>query len=520
VVWSLGLREKPNPDVIYEDESQYSHIAVKRTSRTADRRSFMLDKLTHSMIVMDDILDLQYSYEQIYAAVTHLLAQDKNKLSVFAIGGGGYVFPRYIEKVWPGSRIDVAEIDPRVTEAAILAFGLDRNTSINTFTMDARNYVDMLLMEKRTGRQIPRYDVVYEDAISDYSVPYQLTTREFNDKIVQILTDDGVYMINLIDTYYIGSFVGAIIETLQKTFPHVYVITDEHTRWIPWSTFVIVAAMREINFENLASQRPVARLNLWILSNSEVETLREKSRGVVLTDDYAPVENLLAPVVRQSALSILPSKYLERAQTFESEGRLDESIAMYKEVVKHDPIDPLISITAYSNIGQILAGQGKWQQAIDIAKAAVEYNQRAPRKYSMADMYFNMSMASRKLGKDDDASEYMNQAIEVYKADLAHSSNSTKTLRNLGWALMEAGRFDESVECIKRAVDLEPFEVQNHLMLADTLSKQKRFDEAIEVLKKAITFFSNARSDEAISAIGILQKNIWFIEDTKKADKK
>jgi tetratricopeptide (TPR) repeat protein len=520
VAWALGLRERPNPAIIYEDESQYSHIAVKRTSTTADKRSFMLDKLTHSKIDMDDILDLQYSYEQIYAAVTHLLTQDKNKLSVFAIGGGGYVFPRYIEKVWPGSRIDVAEIDPQVTEAAILAFGLDRNTTINTYTMDARNYVDTLLMEKRNGRQIPQYDVVYEDAISDYSVPYQLTTREFNDKIVQILTDDGVYMINLIDTYYVGSFVGAVIGTLQKTFPYVYVITEEHTHWAPWSTFVVVAAMREINFENLASQKSVARLNLWILSNSEVETLREKSRGVVLTDDYAPVENLLAPVVRQSALSILPSKYLERAQKLESEGRLDESLAMYKEVVKRNPIDPVISISAYSNIGQILASQGKWQQAIDAANDAIKFNETAPRKYGMADMYFNMSMASKKLGRDEDASEYMNRAIETYKADLALRPASTMTLRNLSWALMEAGRFSEAVDSAKSAIDTDSFDIRNHIMLADVLSKCQRYDEAIEVLKKAIVFFSNVRNDEAIGAIGILQKHIWSIEDTKKVDKK
>ena len=184
----------------------------------------------HSKIIMDNILDLQYSYERIYAAVTHLLSRDKNKISVLAIGGGGYVFPRYVEKVWPGSRIDVAEIDPRVTEAAIQAFGLERNTSINTFTMDARNYVDQLLEKKRTGGQIPRYDFIYEDAFNDYSVPYQLTTKEFNDKIAQILTDDGVYMINLIDTYDSGLFLGAIVKTLEQTFSHIYVIAEEKPR--------------------------------------------------------------------------------------------------------------------------------------------------------------------------------------------------------------------------------------------------------------------------------------------------
>ncbi len=105
---AIALREKPNPKILYEDESQYCYIAVRQTSQNPDKRDFMQDKLTHNSIRMDDITDLQYPYEQIHAAITHRLSKDKEKLSVLVIGGGGYVFPRYVEKVWPGSRVDVA----------------------------------------------------------------------------------------------------------------------------------------------------------------------------------------------------------------------------------------------------------------------------------------------------------------------------------------------------------------------------------------------------------------------------
>ena len=67
------------------------------------------------------------------------------------------------------------------------AFGLDRNTTINTINTDARNYLDMLLEKKRNGGQIPQYDFIYTDAFNDLSVPYQLVTKEFNDKIAQVL---------------------------------------------------------------------------------------------------------------------------------------------------------------------------------------------------------------------------------------------------------------------------------------------------------------------------------------------
>jgi predicted membrane-bound spermidine synthase len=173
----MALREKADPDVIYEDESQYCYVAVKRISENPDRRAFMQDKLKHSDIVMGDILDLQYSYERIHAATTQMLSRGKDKLSVLVIGGGGYVFPRYVEHVWPGSRVDVVEIDPGVTEAAMQAFGLERDSTINTFTMDARNYVNQLLEQGRAGGQVVQYDFIFEDALNDYSVPYQLTTK-------------------------------------------------------------------------------------------------------------------------------------------------------------------------------------------------------------------------------------------------------------------------------------------------------------------------------------------------------
>jgi spermidine synthase/Tfp pilus assembly protein PilF len=506
----LALKEKTDPDVLYEDESQYCYIVIKRSSNTVDKRTFIQDKLIHSEIIMNDMLNLQYPYEQIYAAVTHLAGRSQNKISVLAIGGGGYVFPRYIEKVWPGSHIDVAEIDHRVTEAAIRAFGLDRNTSINIFTMDARNYVDELLEKKRTGGQIPQYDFIYGDAFNDYSVPYQLTTREFNDKIAQFLTDDGVYMVNLIDSYGSGLFLGAIVKTLQQTFLHIYVITVEKLYRKPWVTFVVVASMREINLENLGSEKPVANLNLWVLNDAEMEPFIKKGREIVLTDDYAPVENLLAPVVRQSAIGSLPDRYLEWAIEREKQGKLDEGLALCKEIIK---LDPARTITAYNQMGRILAKQGKWQEVIDSAKSAIEYNEKAKIKHTMADIYFNISLASKKLGRDEDASEYIRKAIEAYQKDLAQEPNSIKTLRNLGNALVEAGRFSEATKYLQRAIDMGPSEVANHLSLATSLLTQQRYDEAIEVLKKAIVYFSNAEDEKAVIE---LQRYLWYIEEKSK----
>ena len=258
---------------------------------------------------MNDILNLQYFYTKIYAAVTEGLGRNKEKLCVMAIGGGGYVFPRYVEKVWPGSRIDVAEIDPAVTKAAMQAFGLEKNTTINTINMDARNYVDKLLEQKHSGREIPQYDFIYGDAFNDYSVPFQLVTREFNEKISAILSDDGVYMINVMDIFDSGLFLGSVINTLEETFPYVYVVTEDKNHSFR-NTFVIIAAKHKLDLKNIISQyKKGEELKLWYLDASDIGKLRQKSRHLVLTDDYSPVENLLAPVVRDNAKDDFSRKF-------------------------------------------------------------------------------------------------------------------------------------------------------------------------------------------------------------------
>src|SRR5262249_50868142 len=68
------------------------------------------------------------------------------------------------------------------------------DTTIQTHWGDARQFVER-------NQSTKTYDLVFGDAFNDFSVPWHLTTREFNEKINKMLADDGVYMINIIDAY-------------------------------------------------------------------------------------------------------------------------------------------------------------------------------------------------------------------------------------------------------------------------------------------------------------------------------
>jgi MFS family permease len=260
---------------------------------------------------------------------------EHSDMKTLFLGGGAYCFQRHMQFAYPGTAVDVAEIDPAVTRANYMATGLTRETTIETHWGDARQFVEL-------NQDTKQYDLIFGDAFNDFSVPWHLTTREFNEKIKKMMSPNGVYMINIIDAYEsdevalrkadkeidddditdqarqdkvraralanahrYGGFVGAWTKTAKLTFPHVYIFgTDEDPGAGLRETFVVVASMKELDFKELGARpddpkfyhksrrtepKPYSKADTDVVVN-------ERSRNIVLTDDYAPVENLLAPV--------------------------------------------------------------------------------------------------------------------------------------------------------------------------------------------------------------------------------
>jgi len=214
----LGVRnEKPNEK---QYESNYYTILVRDDDEVPNTKVLMLDSLVHSYVPMDDPTRLEYEYEKIYASVTERLVAPDQPPSALFIGGGGYVFPLFLESVYACDRIDVAEIDPKVkwTAQHELTLPPDDETRITTHVMDARNYVEDLLRQNATAARPVLYDFIYGDAFNDFSVPYHLTTKEFNDGVNRLLKPGGVYLINIIDIYRegLGRFLGAYVATAKN----------------------------------------------------------------------------------------------------------------------------------------------------------------------------------------------------------------------------------------------------------------------------------------------------------------
>ena len=277
-------------------ESNYFCIKV-RAQDIGDRevRVLYLDALLHSYVDINDPLFLHYPYEKVFGDIATTIAHDKRDMDSLFIGGG-YTMPRFLEVMYPNTSVEVVEIDPEVVEVATEYFALPVNTRIISYTEDARTKLQDLPLGK--------YEFIVGDAFNDVSVPYHLTTLEFNEMVHGLLAYDGVYAINVVDRMYTGRFLRSVVHTLRQTFPHVYVLRDD-ARWTNNNryTFVVVAANMPISPPEIYSANQVegrgTAVTQFMPSEEFVRWLGD-DRKVVITDDFVPVDGMLAPLYLES----------------------------------------------------------------------------------------------------------------------------------------------------------------------------------------------------------------------------
>ncbi len=363
-----------------------------------------LDKLLHSFVSLEDPTFLAHSYQEVLKDIETYIAQRNPSLRVLFIGGGGYTMPRYLEAVYPQSRIEVIEIDPEVTSVAFEYLGLRPDTQILTYNEDARIAVPKLLPGQ--------YDLVVGDAFHDTSIPYHLITREFNEQVRALLKDEGIYAVNVIDKLHTGRFLRAYVNTLQRTFPYVYIARD-NARWDDdvIGTYVLVSSLQPLSPTSLGHTdtqtvggRPATRF----MPEDAFKSWLDSPGNILLTDDYAPVDNLMAPI--SLAAHSLSNTNLSRAKRhynvgveLESQGKLHEAVAAYDRAVRLDPQ----FTAAYNNRGAAYASLGQTQRAIQDYGEAI----RLAPQYMLA--YHNRGTAYISLGQLYQAAEDLNKAIKL-----------------------------------------------------------------------------------------------------------
>ena len=268
-----------------EEETAYHCARVVADPARDSGRVLMLDTLRHSYVDLDDPTHLEFEYVRAIAAVADVIAPAGQALSALHVGGGGLTVPRYLAAVRPGTDSLVIEVDPGVVAIDREQLELQTSEELRVRVADGR----VALAEEQPGLR----HLVVGDAFGGLSVPWQLTTREALELVDAALTDTGVYAVNLIDHPPL-SFVRAELATLRDVFPHVLLLARAPVlAGEDGGNLVAVASRSPLPVADIETALRAHRLAWHLAEGAELDEFIGDAG--VLTDDYAPVDQLLTP---------------------------------------------------------------------------------------------------------------------------------------------------------------------------------------------------------------------------------
>ncbi|MFF6916473.1 fused MFS/spermidine synthase [Streptomyces sp. NPDC012466] len=277
-------------------ETKYHCARVVADPDGANGRTLVLDGLRHSYVDVDDPTHLKFEYVRAIASVVDAAFPQGEPLVAHHLGGGGLTLPRYLAATRPRTHSLVSEIDGGVVGINREQLGLRSQAGIDVRVEDGR----LGLRRLETGSR----DLVIGDAFGGVSVPWHLTTAEAMADVRRVLNEQGLYVANLIDHGGMD-FARAEVATLGETFEHVALLGEPaDIGQGPAADAVggnLVALASDQPVDLRAIQRALdARRTGWRITTGE-DLTSWTGDAQLLTDDHAPVDQLLQPYSPQSS---------------------------------------------------------------------------------------------------------------------------------------------------------------------------------------------------------------------------
>ncbi len=301
MAYEYAFKPPIDDDTYFFKESDYYTIKLKKSIRGNNGNSLeslVLDHLVHSYTDLKDPLYIEYEYIRIYEEFVRWQAKKQKSFKTLFIGGGGYTFPRFIEKKYPGAEIDVVEIDPEITRVVKKYLGISEKSKIRSHNEDGRWFV---MNSKERGS----YDFIFGDAFNDLSIPYHLTTKEFAMQLKALMKPDGLLLANVIDSFKKGAFMPSYIRTLEEVFGkghvHLILLSSDYEH-IGISTCVVVASPKKLDvndFIKVVHPGKGKEMTSHVMPQDQLQQYLKEHNSIILTDDYVPVDNLIAPIFEE-----------------------------------------------------------------------------------------------------------------------------------------------------------------------------------------------------------------------------
>jgi spermidine synthase len=273
------LTHTPEARVVWTGESPYNLVRVLR-----HRRYHLLqlndDRTSHSM--RHDYGSWTGSYHDMFAVGP--LVVPGRRLVVLGLGAGSSVVATRLTA--PEIDVDAVEIDPKVVEAGMLYFGLERgNPRFRLYIADARRW----LAHNRST-----YDIAHVDLFEGGPyVPFYLSTVEFFRRIRERLSPDGLLMDNVFDPSATQELLKTTAATMARLFPSVFVLSDEYGSHMLLG-FVAGQSLESLREKIAAGAGGASGPGVKILkrASSAIKQYDAPAAAAVFTDDHAPIEGM------------------------------------------------------------------------------------------------------------------------------------------------------------------------------------------------------------------------------------
>jgi len=277
----------PEPGVIYDHDNFYHRVRVLEENSHPDGplRTLMLDTTPEgSQYAKTGEPSIPY---QSYWELSKVFCPGLERAAF--LGAGAFAMPEGVCDAFPGSVVDVVDIDPEVIAVGRKYFRVDDYPQMNPIAMDARMFL---------ANTDETYDLIFGDAYNGLrAIPAHLVTAEFFGQVKDRLNPDGVYMMNIVSAYEgdRATLFKAIARTLSGSFTNIEVFAIDPSLPGAVQNLLLVASDREIAL-TLDGVETGSRED-WIrfLLNTHLKPSRYNyANALVLTDACNPVDLIIA----------------------------------------------------------------------------------------------------------------------------------------------------------------------------------------------------------------------------------
>ncbi len=274
VFLSCRLAPQTDEDFVFHKQTSYHVVDVLDKE---NQRALFLDGIYQGSISLDSNEILHPYYHHLKLAFAF---NPKIKRALVLGTGAGLGSRIFCDEY--GVDVDSVDIDPVVNYVARNYFFMPDDVKV--FSEDARVFL----------RNSPeRYDLIVVDAYdAGSSVPFHLMTRETAEDISKHLTEDGVVLVNVVSTVggECSKFPRSVYKTYQTVFPNVYAFYVFEANEKDLNNVLIIA--KKGKSEDFTVN--AACMGLQEFADKHFTPLKTDDVPVI-TDDYAPIDNLVIP---------------------------------------------------------------------------------------------------------------------------------------------------------------------------------------------------------------------------------